>query len=100
MILVATVRHTGTMALLNTLGPHRPIEDGTDERVQFCHLHDSLVPMIAAWSGKIITTYRPLEKVVASWRSRGEDLQDLFRQWANWEQLIVIKQPEVVIRWR
>jgi hypothetical protein len=101
-LLLATVQHTGTMWLLERLGwdkksgrgrnvamitePQKLKEGG----ILFAHATDFEMPLIVECAQKLplVTTSRPIDDVRASWIRRGESLDELDRQLANYDRLV------------
>lgn len=102
-MLFVTVEHTGTHYAVNNIlrGNQFPIEElyraGDGDRV-FAHLYDKHMPMILelAEAVDVVTTSRPYADVEASWIRRGKDLNELKRQWANYERILEFK-PNVIV---
>lgn len=94
MILVATVEHSGTHALLEAFGPvhlNALSEMHPGSQLLFAHLYDSEMDRILAAreSGILtVTTLRSESDIRRSWLRRGRDLRELDRQLANRERLL------------
>lgn len=101
-LIVATVEHSGTMALLRLLDSERrgmtPLEESVSG-FRFCHLYDHVMGLLLETDHEIITTDRDPVLIRASWVRRGRDLAELDRQLANRARLLE-RKPFVVTIWR
>ncbi|HZT03701.1 MAG TPA: hypothetical protein VFA39_15680 [Steroidobacteraceae bacterium] len=104
-VLVATIEHSGTHALLELLGwPKRHTvtlserQRATPDSILHMHLWPHAMPSIleAAKTIPVVTTDRPIEDIRASWRRRGKDLSLLAAQIACWDELYETCRPSVL----
>jgi hypothetical protein len=107
-ILVATIEHSGTFAVLTELGwklggggvqvvPFAERARASDGDILHAHLFDRYIDDILAYAvdHKVIVTTRPYADLVASWKSREKDYptrphSDLDSQIANYDRVLAL----------
>jgi len=62
----------------------------------FAHLFESVMALVLAHDGIVLTTRRAEQDIRASWVRRGKDTAELERQLANYRILIEQRRPYVL----
>jgi len=106
-MLYVTIEHSGTMAMLRSVGYIGPdgsptggsaVRDGKTSGPIFAHLYDYNMPAILKLLDTgypCTTTFRPDADIVASWQTRSKDLAKLDAQRNNYTKILTYK-PIVV----
>lgn len=102
MTLFATVEHSGTRKTIEVMRwKLRPIEEEDQVvygEVLFTHLWTRSMDAVLSAAKRmwVVTTFRPVEHIRASWERQGKSLDELDQQLRNYERLLQEVKPYVI----